>query len=175
MADGLNDARAVRIAEVINDFRNLQHYLSQMNVAAPAHEYHLTGYEILRVCIAEAQSVLAQPFATTNSAAGTPEAQRAQLQAILLDACIRRFRCQRAYLRACAVIRWIQGRNSVLQGQVETTAHATALHAVDQSLRAQEISAITDEYVETALRASDTAQGKWVAEDPSVATIQQHL
>jgi hypothetical protein len=80
MLHAVNDARAIRIAEVINDFRNLQFSLAQLNVAAPPHEHHLFGFQILRQCIAEAQAVLTQPFNTTNGVGGTPEAQRAQLQ-----------------------------------------------------------------------------------------------
>jgi hypothetical protein len=79
----VNDARAVRIAEVIQDFRNLHIHLSQMNVTAPSHEHHLVGYEILRACVAEGQAVLVQPFASTNTAASTPESQRRQLQALV--------------------------------------------------------------------------------------------
>jgi hypothetical protein len=39
----------------------------------------------------------------------------------------------------------------------------------------QEVAAITDEQVEYTLRAQDAVQGKWLAEDPSLTTIQHHL
>jgi len=35
--------------------------------------------------------------------------------------------------------------------------------------------AVTDEHVEYTLRAQDASQGKWLAEDPSLATIRQFL
>lgn len=43
------------------------------------------------------------------------------------------------------------------------------------SLNLQEVAAVTDEQVEYTLRAQDAAQGKWLAEDPSLATIRQFL
>lgn len=39
----------------------------------------------------------------------------------------------------------------------------------------QELLAMTDAYVESTLRNQDAAQGKWLAEDPSLAQIQQIL
>lgn len=39
----------------------------------------------------------------------------------------------------------------------------------------KDLLAITDTYVESTLRAQDTAQGKWLAEDPSLPQIQQQL
>jgi len=39
----------------------------------------------------------------------------------------------------------------------------------------QELAAITDEHTEYSLRAQDAAQGKWLAEDPPLSTIQYYL
>jgi hypothetical protein len=54
---------------------------------------------------------------------------------VIVDASIRRFQCQRCYLRAVAALRWINGRNAVLQGQRPHTGNAAQLQAVDTALR----------------------------------------
>ncbi|EOD45826.1 uncharacterized protein LTHEOB_2522 [Neofusicoccum parvum] len=169
MADGLNDARAIRIAEIMTDFRNLQHYIAQIRVTPSPEEFYLEGYTLLRHCHAEAQAVLTAPFNTNTSPGDDLEQQRILLKAVLLDASIRRFRCQRIYLRATAAMRWINSRND----NVEAT-DPSALQGVDNALHA-ELAGITDDYVEYSLRSQDMAQGKWLNEDPDLATIQQYL
>lgn len=52
---------------------------------------------------------------------------------VLLDASLRRFRCQRIYLRATAAMRWINSRNAILRGQ---SADPAGLQNVDASLQA---------------------------------------
>ncbi|KAF2841895.1 hypothetical protein M501DRAFT_998098 [Patellaria atrata CBS 101060] len=81
MSDGLNEARAMRVAEIISDFRNLQHYIAQINASPSAEEYYLEGYALLRQCAVEAQSVLAQPFsASAASPRGDSEMEKQQLR-----------------------------------------------------------------------------------------------
>ncbi|UPX20174.1 uncharacterized protein EKO05_0010415 [Ascochyta rabiei] len=175
MSDGLNDARAMRIAEIMTDFRNLQHYLSQLRATPTAEEYYLEGYSLLRSCASEAQTILQTPFsASTGASTGDPERERQQLKTIVTDAAVRRFQCQRAYLRAHAGLRWVNSRYSILRGQKPNSSHFPALQQVDGTLR-NELLAITDTYVESTLRSQDTAQGKWLAEDPSLSQIQQQL
>ncbi|KAJ4352780.1 hypothetical protein N0V95_003942 [Ascochyta clinopodiicola] len=175
MSDGLNDARAMRIAEIMTDFRNLQHYLSQLHATPTAEEYYLEGYSLLRSCASEAQTTLQTPFsASTGASTGDPERERQQLKTIITDAAVRRFQCQRAYLRAHAGLRWMNSRYGILRGQKPNAGHLPALQQVDGTLR-NELLAITDTYVESTLRSQDTAQGKWLAEDPSLSQIQQQL
>ncbi|KAF1358472.1 hypothetical protein EJ07DRAFT_166741 [Lizonia empirigonia] len=175
MSDGLNDARAMRIAEIMTDFRNLQHYLSQLRATPTAEEYYLEGYSLLRSCANEAQTILQTPFsASAGSTTGDPERERQQLKTIITDAAVRRFQCQRAYLRAHAGLRWVNARHSVLRGQKPNASHIPALQQVDGTLR-NELLAITDSHVESTLRNQDAAQGKWLAEDPSLSQIQQQL
>ncbi|KAF1987466.1 hypothetical protein K402DRAFT_412114 [Aulographum hederae CBS 113979] len=175
MTDGYNHARAMRVSEVMTDYRNVQHYMAQINAPPSPEDANLEGYAILRACIHEAQAVLATPYSGNSlDANGDEELEKAQLQAVLLDAIIRRFKCQRAYLRACACIRWINARNAVLRGSRPRQSHLPALQAADQALYA-ELAAISDEHVEYVLRAQDTAQGKWLAEDYSLTTIQPYL
>lgn len=175
MSDGLNDARAIRVAEIITDYRNLQHYLNQLQATPTAEEYYLEGYSLLRECSAEARTVLATPFATTSGTpGGDPEREKQQLKAIITDAAVRRFQCQRAYLRAHAGLRWMNSRNSILRGQKPNASHLSALQATDNNLR-MELLAISDAHVDNTLRSQDIAQGKWLGEDPSLAQIQQCL
>ena len=121
---------------------------------------------------------------------------------IIIDAAVRRFQCQRAYLRAHAGLRWMNTRSSILRGQNPNASHFTALQGADSNLRmvsrhsgidsitktihpyhpttiltrrSQELLAITDEYVDNTLRAKDASQRKWLAEDPSLTQIQQIL
>lgn len=78
----VNDARAIRVAEIMSDFRNLQYYLSQLRPTPMAEEYYLEGYSLLRQCSAEAQTILATPFAATSGATGgDPEREKQQLRA----------------------------------------------------------------------------------------------
>ena len=91
----------------------------------------------------------------------------------------------------------MHSRQNILRGQRPNATHLTALHQADANLRnvrqilsrracllptrmpltvyLQELLAITDVYVESTLRNQDVAQGKWLANDPSLAQIQQHL
>lgn len=78
----MNDARAIRVAEIMGDFRNLQYYLSQLRATPTAEEYYLEGYSLLRQCAAEAQSILETPFAASSGApGGDPEREKLQLRA----------------------------------------------------------------------------------------------
>ena len=69
----VNDARAMRVAEIMNDYRAIQLRISQYHVTPSASEYHEVGFGILRQCHAEAQAVLSIHFdpgalqAPTNS------------------------------------------------------------------------------------------------------------
>lgn len=77
----VNNARAMRVAEIMNDFRNLQYYLSNIQVTPSAQDYYLEGYVMLRSCVAEAQGVLASPYSyTSQHPQGDPEAEKVQLQ-----------------------------------------------------------------------------------------------
>ncbi|KAI4645159.1 hypothetical protein J4E93_005959 [Alternaria ventricosa] len=175
MSDGLNDARAMRIAEIMTDFRNLQHYLVQLRATPTAEEYYLEGYSLLRQCTSEAQAILQTPFSgSASTGSGDPEAEKQQLRNIITDAAVRRFQCQRAYLRAHAGLRWMNSRNSILRGQRPNASHLGLLQQADATMR-NELLAISDAYVENTLRAADASQGKWLNEDPSLAQIQQIL
>lgn len=78
----VNDARAMRVAEIMTDFRNLQHYLVQLRATPTAEEYYLEGYSLLRQCTTEAQTILQTPFSGGSGAVGgDPEREKQQLKA----------------------------------------------------------------------------------------------
>ncbi|CAN9157331.1 unnamed protein product [Alternaria alternata] len=77
MSDGLNDARAMRVAEIMTDFRNLQHYLVQLRATPTAEEYYLEDS-----ARSEAQTILQTPFSgSASSGSGDPESEKQQLRA----------------------------------------------------------------------------------------------
>jgi hypothetical protein len=72
----------MRVAEIMTDFRNLQHYLVKICATPTAEEYYLEGYSLLRQCTAEAQAILQTPFSGSSGAAtGHPEHEKQQLKA----------------------------------------------------------------------------------------------
>lgn len=73
----------MRVAEIVSDFRNLQHYIAQIQASPSAEDYYLQGYTLLRASITEAQAVLASPYSFGNGAdpEGDEEAEKSQLQA----------------------------------------------------------------------------------------------
>ncbi|KAI4848125.1 hypothetical protein E4T44_04114 [Aureobasidium sp. EXF-8845] len=107
MADGLNEARATRIAEILSDFRNLQYHIASIigNSLAEGYYYYEEGYVTLRECAAEAQALLQQEFDSKASAPdGDQEEEKAQLQSVIIDASIRRFKAKQIYLKADAAL-----------------------------------------------------------------------
>jgi hypothetical protein len=72
----------MRIAEVMNDFRTIQHKISQYRVNPSQGDYHLAGYGILRQCHAEAQAVLATHFdpGSVQGSGSSDEQTKRQLQ-----------------------------------------------------------------------------------------------
>ncbi|KAI9709210.1 MAG: hypothetical protein M1812_007733 [Candelaria pacifica] len=180
MADGfffeVNDARALRVAELMNDYRNLQHYITQCRANPTMDDYYEQGYAVLRQCEGEAQAILLTSFADSGpqSTSGNLEQEKAQLQRILLDASSRRFQVQKIYLRAIAAVRWVNSRNAVLGGQRSQARHAPSLQAIDDGLQ-MELATITDERVLTDLASADYHAGRWIQEDPSLQSIAMWL
>ncbi|KAI9684449.1 MAG: hypothetical protein M1829_002259 [Trizodia sp. TS-e1964] len=177
MADGLNERRAIRVAELMNDFRTLQLHLAQPKAQATSSEdYHEEGYAILRQCSADARAVLAAHFAIGVPSGQTTDEEREklELQRVMLDASVRRFQAQKIYLRAAAASRWAQARAAILMGMKPHAGHVPALHAADSALR-MEMAVITDEAVLNSLRHTDYQHGRWMQEDPPLATINSWL
>ncbi|MCJ1470823.1 hypothetical protein MMC07_009470 [Pseudocyphellaria aurata] len=170
MADGYNETRAMRVAEVMNDFQRLQQYLMQPQPTPSADDYYEIGYEILRQCRAGATAVLSAEYDADLSTNESGDAQKRQLQRVLLDASARRFQAQKIYLQAVAAARWVNMRVGILQGQRRHAGHTAALQQADNALRA-ELAAITNERIVNDLRTKDWQAGHWLQEDPSLQAI----
>ena len=78
----VNEARAMRVAEIMNDFHLIQQRMAQYQATPSPQDYHAEGYEVLRQCRAEAQAVLAAPFHNEfmQPPRGPGEAEKRQLQ-----------------------------------------------------------------------------------------------
>lgn len=85
----VNEARALRVLEIMNDFRTIQLHISSHISRAQAHppdqqSYYADGYVVLRHCSAEGQAILATHFhaGSLGLSGGTVESeeQKATLQ-----------------------------------------------------------------------------------------------
>ncbi|KAI0143876.1 hypothetical protein K449DRAFT_418152 [Hypoxylon sp. EC38] len=173
--DGLNEYRTARVAEVLSDFRTLQYYIAAAPVDPPnADDYYTEGWAALRQCAIDGQHILncAADVTVPQANGGEAEQAKAELKQILLDAYARRHEGQKIYLRQAAAQRWIEYRESVLQGQRPNSSHRRQLRACDDQLRG-ELSQITDDAIYQELRTSDMNMGRWTAEDPSLRSVQR--
>ncbi|OJJ76117.1 hypothetical protein ASPBRDRAFT_51779 [Aspergillus brasiliensis CBS 101740] len=171
MADGLNEARALRVAEIINDYRTLLVHISQQNVQIPSAEANEEGYKTIREGLAAAQALMSSNYnPSMTPAQSNVETEKAELQRVILDASARRFQAHRIYLRVAAARRWAINRQNVLRGQQPGPQHAAQLKTVSNTFR-QEMAQVTDQYVVADLRAADTRAGHWLADDPSLPVI----
>ncbi|WEW55173.1 hypothetical protein PRK78_000602 [Emydomyces testavorans] len=172
MADGLNEARALRIAELMNDFRTLLLHISQLKTDPPQGEEYGEGYALMRRCFSEAQGLICSQFnvETIQNSNGDGEWQKVQLQRIILDASARRFQAHKLYLRVAAARRWAMSRAQILQGQKPGHQHRNALRSLDETLR-NEIVSFTDSYIRNDLWSADVRAGHWLSEDPELSTI----
>ncbi|KAK2749316.1 hypothetical protein FQN55_003642 [Onygenales sp. PD_40] len=168
----VNDARALRVAEIINDFRTLHHHISQLKSDPPAGEEYEEGYVLMRQCIVEAQNLLNSQFniQPTQGSSGDREWEKVQLQRVILDASARRFQAHKIYLRMAAARRWVMNRAQVLQGQKPGARHADSLHAVSEALRS-DLAGVTDNHVVNDLRSADVRASHWLNDDPPLSTI----
>ncbi|GAB7345851.1 hypothetical protein MBLNU457_4106t2 [Dothideomycetes sp. NU457] len=172
MADGLNHARAMRVAELMTDFRNLQRHLASIRVTHVPEDHNLEGYVVLRQCMSEGQAILNQPFQSSSvHPRGDEEQEKTQLRQYVYQALED---VQKIYMKANAAQRWVSARESILKGRQPQAHHGSALSQISQSLRT-ELASITDARVELTLRTNDARQGKWLVEDPSLAVIAQML
>lgn len=78
----VNEARAMRVAEVMNDFQMFQQYIMQPQPNPSTEDYYGEGYEILRQCRAAALAVLSAQFEIDPSQVpnGSGEQEKQQLQ-----------------------------------------------------------------------------------------------
>ncbi len=78
----VNEARALRVVEIINDFQSLQRRIAEYAPNPAPEEYFEEGYQVLRQCRAEAAAVLAAPFPLDSShfSSSSEEQEKRQLQ-----------------------------------------------------------------------------------------------
>ncbi|KAL8714004.1 MAG: hypothetical protein Q9220_002150 [cf. Caloplaca sp. 1 TL-2023] len=189
MADGFNEARALRITEIMTDFQILQRRIAEYAPNPPPEDYYEEGYEVLRQCRAEAQAVLVVPYPIdlSQASSGSDEQEKHQLQRVILDASARRFQSKKIYLRAVAAVRWSNARNVILNNGKSPQSQNVLLQQANNSLRAvcssipdaivvanalkKELAATTDVRIANELRQADAQAGYWLQDDPSLATI----
>lgn len=83
--EAVNEARAVRVAELMNDYRTLLLHISQQYVAVSPEDYHEEGFAVLRECHNAAQGLLSANYQPCPvSGHGNIETQKAELQRYLL-------------------------------------------------------------------------------------------
>lgn len=82
----VNEARALRVVEIMNDFQALQQRIAEYAPNPPPEEYFEEGYQVLRQCRAEAEAVLTAPFPLNLAQAqnGSGEQEKFQLQRCLV-------------------------------------------------------------------------------------------
>lgn len=78
----VNQARALRVAEIINDYRTLLLHVPQQDVEASPEDYWEEGYVVIRECLAAAQALLASNYTpgTVSGLANSDEVEKVQLQ-----------------------------------------------------------------------------------------------
>lgn len=80
----VNDARAVRVAELMNDYRTLLLHISQQYVAVSPEDYHEGGFAVLRECHTAAQGLVSANYQPCPvSGHGDAETEKAELQRYL--------------------------------------------------------------------------------------------
>ncbi|KAF7525317.1 hypothetical protein PCG10_005202 [Penicillium crustosum] len=169
MADGLNQARAMRVAEIINDYRTLLLHISQQNVEASQEEYWEDGFVVLRESIASAQTLMSANYqACPVTGQGNVETEKAELRRVILDSSARRFQAHKIYLRAAAARRWAITRASALRSSNPTAQ----LKSTTATLH-QDLARFTDQHVVADLRAADLRAGHWLDDDPSLEAIHR--
>lgn len=58
----VNNARAVRLLEITNDYRNFQHYIANIATSSASEGSSHESLTLLGSCVLDAQAVLVKPF-----------------------------------------------------------------------------------------------------------------
>ncbi|SMY19096.1 unnamed protein product [Zymoseptoria tritici ST99CH_1A5] len=173
MADGMNNVRAIRIAELMKDFHDIQKHLADVALPSAAETSTEEGFALMRQCKAQARALLRQPFEQNGKPSKDEEKIKMQLKRIIVDAAVRRFRAWKIYMYLNAALRWAHAREIYLMGERPEERHAPDLSELQERLR-MEIASITDVRVEAECRRKDAAEGRWLVEDPPASFISTY-
>jgi hypothetical protein len=80
LTNPVNQARAMRVAEIINDYRTLLVHISQQNVEPSQEEYWEDGFVVLRESLASAQTLMSANYQPCPVTGGNAETEKAELQ-----------------------------------------------------------------------------------------------
>lgn len=85
----MNHVRALRLAEIMQDFRNIQQCIAQITATPSPQDHYSEGYQILEQCLSDSKAVLRAPFITSPSSSpqGDIEAEKEQLQRQVILCC----------------------------------------------------------------------------------------
>lgn len=176
MSDGKNEARTLRILEILADYRALQSHINGFITRADAQpsteaEGRLPGYTLMRQVASEAEPVLSTYYEEeAKLPTSDTEQQKIQLRRLVLDVSVRRFQVYKLYLRAAAGMRWIVHRRLVLGQTLNPNIQNTAFAFIETRLW-QDLQGITDAVVMSELRAADQRKDYWLDEDPDLALV----
>ena len=190
----VNNARALRVAEIINDYRTLLVHISEQNVPIPRDQFWEEGYVVMRQCLNDVQDLMASNYSPSLPESGREdeELEKTQLQRVILDSSSRRFQAHKIYLRIAVAKRWIISRSIILRSGRPSSSQ---LRTVDQTLRevsyrccacdrctvltfpfyVQELAQITDSYTMLDLRSADIRAEYWRDDDPSLYSILEWI
>ena len=78
----VNEARALRVTEIVRDYQSIQRRISQFQANPPQGEANEIGYSSLRQCHTEARALLAVPYPheMLHPPSAPNEAEKRQLQ-----------------------------------------------------------------------------------------------
>ncbi|ODA83652.1 hypothetical protein RJ55_02167 [Drechmeria coniospora] len=175
--DGFNGYRTARVAELLADFRTLQHYIaSTPDEPGNVQDSYTEGWLILQQCAIDGHRILecAADTRVPVTFGGEEEQAKAELQKVLLDAFSRRHQAQKICMRQSAAERWVQTRELILCGRQPDLTSRSLLQACDHQLQS-ELASISDEYVYAQLAASDQILRRWMVEDPSLRGVLRWL
>ncbi|KAL4888041.1 hypothetical protein BDV59DRAFT_149927 [Aspergillus ambiguus] len=105
----LDTARALRIAELVNDYQTLLVHIVELIGDIPSEKAQCCGYKVLVESHIALQNLTATSYDPEIASRHGPvgNGQTAQLRKIILDASARRHQAHRIYLRAVAAKSWL--------------------------------------------------------------------
>jgi hypothetical protein len=76
----VNETRAIRVAELIDDFHKVQTQIASVSFPSDADSSNEEGFTLMRQCRAQARALLSQPFQTNGTSCDDEEEKKKHLQ-----------------------------------------------------------------------------------------------